>query len=139
MLPAETDTGVKNRDWKTGYPKVRTQVFNGPAITAKPLSILPARETGADIGSEKNASGNPEWARIDIPSPEGGASWVEARHMAGGLDEFITKRFEGVDLRSDPQTERIPREPPGFSKGNLCNWVNTASSDNLDALIRAGG
>lgn len=135
ILPAKSAAPVKSGEWKTGYPKVRAQVFNGPAATAKPLGILPVKEPVSIMEVKKDASGNPQWLRIKGPSTEGGESWVEARHLATGLEGFIIKRFEGVDYGPIPKVKDYPGNPRVAVKG-IYVTVNTASSDNLDALIR---
>lgn len=134
MLPEKANATPKDNEWKTVYPKVRVQVFNGPAVTAKPTVTIPFKQPVSIRETRKDASGNPEWLRIELPSAAG-ESWVEARHMARSLDAFISQRFDGVDYGPVSKTVEYPGNPRVPVKG-IYVTINTASSDNLEPLIR---
>lgn len=135
MLPDHAPPVTAAKDWKKGYPLTVVQVFDGPAVTAKPIGTIPVQKPVAILEVKNDGADGGEWLRIDAVFPEGGASWVEARHLAKGPDAFIAQRFEGVDYGPIPKAREYPGNPRVAVKG-IYVTVNTASSQNLDALIQ---
>ncbi len=134
MLPKVTPTPTVEKDWKKGYPRVNTQVFEGPEISAKPVGTIPAKLPITILEVKNDVAGNPEWLRVDLAGRTG-ASWVEARHLVKRPDAFISKPFAGVEYGPVAKPTDYPGNPRVVVKGVYVT-VNTASSQNLDALIR---
>ncbi len=135
MLPGTAVSAPPEKAWETGYPRVRTQVFNGPATTAKPTGILPVKKPVSILEMKNDKAGSPEWLRLDWKSEEGGEAWVEARHLAKSPSEFIVRRFDGVDYGPIEKVVEYPGNPRVLVKGVYVT-INTASSSNIEALIK---
>lgn len=135
MVPSLAPPLTPEGDWKKGYPRVVTQVFEGPSITAKPSGTLPVKQPVSILEVKNDAAGNPEWLRIGSALQVDSGGWVEAKNMAKRLDGLIVERFDGVDYGPFVKAKEYPGNPRVVVKG-IYVTVNTASSANMDALIQ---
>lgn len=135
MVPRLALPLTAEKDWEKAYPKTDTQAFAEPSATSQPLAVIPAKIPVAVLAVKKNAAGKPEWLQIETAAPKGSAVWVEARNLEKTPDAFIVKRFEGVDYGPVTKPSSYPGNPRVAVKG-IYVTVNTASSANLDALIK---
>lgn len=128
MLPSLAPPLTSDKNWKTGFPRADVQVYDGPSASSKQIGMIPAKKPVKILELKNDAAGNPEWLRFD-------GGWVEARNLAKSQDEFIANRFEGVDYGPVGKTAEYRGNPRVAVKGVYVT-VNTASSENLDALIK---
>lgn len=135
MLPHLAPPPTVSGTWQTAYPRVDAQTFQDPSISAPPREVLGARKAYSVLEVKAGADGSPEWLKIKSTPPSKDPVWVEARHMAKGLEDFILRPYAGVAYGPISKATQY-RDNPRVQVKGLYVTVNTASSKNLDALIQ---